>query len=128
MKVFIWILSVLFISTAAGVYALDQNTTAPDNSGINQRDQGPSAKNPETQSGDKSDVEVTRQIRREITKDDSLSISAHNVKIITENGKVTLRGPVNSREEKETVLQKAQQIAGAGNVQNELEVKSSVNR
>ena len=100
----------------------------PDNSKVNQRDRSESAKTPENQSNNKSDVEMTRQIRKEITQDNSLSTLAHNVKIITEKGKVTLRGPVKDTAEKEKIAQKAQQIAGADKVQNELDVKSSDNR
>ena len=76
------------------------------------------------QSNAKVDVELTRRIRRAVIKDDSLSTAAHNVKIVTANGAVTLRGPVNSEQEKVVIGKKAQAIAGASNVNNELEVKN----
>ncbi len=128
MKRFIMLFSAVLILGGAPVFAETSPATAPDNSKINERDQGGSSKTPENQSNNKADVELTRQIRKEITQDKSLSILAHNVKIVTEDGKVTLRGPVNSPDEKEKIGQKAQQIAGADKVQNELDVKSSSNR
>jgi osmotically-inducible protein OsmY len=75
------------------------------------------------QSNAKSDVELTRKIRRAVVKDHSLSMLAHNVKIVSANGSVTLRGPVKTEEEKTAVAGKAQAIAGAGKVNNQLEVK-----
>lgn len=74
--------------------------------------------------GSKNDVEITRLIRREITKNDSLSTNAKNVKIITLNGTVTLRGPVNSQEEVATITEAAQRHAINNQVTSELEVKA----
>ena len=71
-----------------------------------------------------SDRDLTKQIRRSVVKDKSLSTSAHNVKIITEHGKVTLRGAVQSEDEKKMVADKAKAIAGADNVVNDLEVQA----
>jgi len=70
----------------------------------------------------KSDRETTRQIRRTLIKNKSLSTYAHNVKIITQDGKVTLKGPVRSEKEKRTVEKAAVNVAGKENVTNELEV------
>jgi len=131
MKQLIWIIAILFILTGESAYAVDKpenQSTAPDNSEINKRDRDVSAVTPEMQSADPADVETTRKIRKEITDDDSLSTTAKNVKIITQGGKVTLRGPVNHPEEKEKIAKKAEQIAGAGKVENKLEVKSSTMR
>ena len=75
------------------------------------------------QSNSKGDVELTRKIRRAVVKDGSLSMMAHNVKIISANGNVILRGPVKTKEEKAAVANKAQAIAGADKVDNQLEVK-----
>lgn len=74
--------------------------------------------------GTKKDVEITRLIRREITKNDSLSTNAKNVKIITLNGTVTLRGPVNSQEEVAMITEAAQRHAVNNQVTSELEVKA----
>lgn len=130
MKRFVWIIAILFIMTGGPAYAVEKETqsVAPDNSEINKRDRDSSAMTPEMQSSDPADVETTRKIRKEITNDDSLSTTAKNVKIITQGGKVTLRGPVNNPDEKAKIAKKAEQIAGSGKVQNELEVKSSTMR
>jgi osmotically-inducible protein OsmY len=64
-----------------------------------------------------------QKIRKAVMDEKSLSTYAHNVKIISQDGKVTLKGPVRSAEEKETIAQKAVEVAGAGNVTNDLTVK-----
>jgi hyperosmotically inducible protein len=66
---------------------------------------------------------MTRKIRRALTQDQSLSTYAQNVKIITQNGMVTLKGPVRSEEEKKTVETKATEVAGENNVTSNLDVK-----
>jgi osmotically-inducible protein OsmY len=96
---------------------------APDNSAVNARDRAPGAMTAGQQSNAKSDVEITREIRRAVVKDHSLSMLAHNVKIVSANGSVTLRGPVKTEEEKTAIASKAQAIAGAGKVNDQLEVK-----
>jgi len=73
----------------------------------------------------KTDLQMMKQIRRAIVKDKSLSTNAHNVKVVAADGKVTLSGPVKSEEEKKAVEQKATQVAGMGNVTNELTVEAS---
>lgn len=72
------------------------------------------------QSNQSSDIAITRNIRRALVKDKSLSISAHNVTIITKDGKVTLKGRVKSDAEKQTVETTAASVAGAGNVDDQL--------
>jgi len=74
------------------------------------------------QSNHSSDIAITRDIRRAVIKDKSLSTAAHNVTIITKDGKVTLKGPVKSDAEKQTVESAATRIAGAGNVDDQLSV------
>jgi len=95
---------------------------APDNSGVNVRDRASNAMTAGEQSNSKGDVDLTAQIRRAIVKDDSLSMMAHNVKIIAVNGGVTLRGPVKSEQERTTIVSKAQAIAGTDKVDNRLEI------
>jgi hyperosmotically inducible protein len=58
-----------------------------------------------------------------VIADKSLSTYAHNVKIIAQNGQVTLKGPVNSETEKQSIEQKAIDVAGAGNVTNQITIK-----
>jgi osmotically-inducible protein OsmY len=95
---------------------------APDNTGRNVRDRGGDTMTPGDQSNDKADLNLTQQIRKAIMSDESLSTNAKNVKIITANGLVTLRGPVNTLQEKTTIEAKAQSIAGASNVESQLEI------
>ena len=106
--------------------AMAQNSipTAPNNSGVNVRDRAAGAMTADQQSNVKSDIAITREIRRAVVKDRSLSMLAHNLKIVSANGKVTLRGPVNTKREKVVIARKARAIAGGNNVDNQLEVKS----
>ena len=98
-----------------------QTQAAPDNSGNNKaQNQSQTA---DQQKEKRSDRDITQQIRRSIVKEKSFSTYAHNVKIITENGMVTLKGPVRSEEEKMAVQSKAAEVAGADKVTNRLDVK-----
>jgi hyperosmotically inducible periplasmic protein len=95
---------------------------APDNSAVNQRDSGNQTLTPIDQSNKPEDLKMTREIRRALVKDHQLSMDAKNVKIITIDGAVTLRGPVKTEQEKADIAAKAAQLAGDSNVHNELEV------
>jgi hyperosmotically inducible protein len=97
--------------------------TQPDNTGRNVRDRGGATLTPGDQSESEADRTLTQQIRRAVVTDDSLSTTAKNIKIITVDGVVTLRGPVQNPREKEIIEAKAQQIAGADKIDNQLEVK-----
>jgi hyperosmotically inducible periplasmic protein len=77
------------------------------------------------QKSNKSDRELTQQIRKSVYSDKSLSMTAHNVKIISRDGMVTLRGNVKSDDEKKSIEDKATGIAGAGKVTSELTVSPS---
>ena len=95
-----------------------------DNTKRNLRDRDDTTLTPPDQAeGSTNDVEVTRRIRKAIMADKSLSTNAQNIKIITLNGQVTLRGPVENAGEKQTVQAKAEHVAGARNVKSELEIK-----
>jgi hyperosmotically inducible protein len=72
------------------------------------------------QSNQSSDLTITRNIRRALVKDKSLSVKAQNVTIITKDGKVTLKGRVESASEKQTVESAASNVAGVGNVDDQL--------
>ena len=76
----------------------------------------------EQQRNNRSDLETTRLIRRAVVTDKSLSVYAHNIKIIAQNGVVTLKGPVRSEEEKQAIEKKAAEVAGAAQIKNEIEV------
>ena len=114
--------SLLGLGTIA--MAQDSAAPAPDNSAVNVRDRAPDAMTADKQSNAKSDVELTREIRQAVVKDDSLSMLAHNVKIVAANGSVILRGPVKTEQEKVAIANKAEQIAGPNKVDNQLEVKN----
>jgi len=100
------------------------SASAPaDNTKVNQRDQQTGAPTADQQNNNRSDRDITQQIRKAIMSDKSLSTYAHNVKIITQSGQVTLKGPVRSDDEKRTVEAKAAQVAGENKVTSELAVK-----
>jgi hyperosmotically inducible protein len=96
---------------------------APDNTGRNVRDSGGSTLTPMDQSENEADVTLTQRIRQAVMDDDTLSMTAKNIKIITVNGVVTLRGPVDSEQERNRIVAKAEQLAGAKKVDSQLEVK-----
>jgi hyperosmotically inducible protein len=115
------LLAVCFVPIALHAQDQTQPTTsaAPDNSTKNKAQQPTADQQKETT----ADRNTTKQIRQSIMADKSLSTYAHNVKIITENGAVTLKGPVNSEEEKQTIASKAAAIVGQGKVTNQITVK-----
>ena len=94
----------------------------PDNSGRNVRDADATTKTPGDQSESEPDRTITQNVRQAVTTDDSISTNGKNVKIITVDGTVTLRGPVKSEQEKTNIAAKAQQIAGVKKVDNQLEI------
>lgn len=104
--------------------ANQQAAPAVDNTKMNQRDQNKNEATADQQKENRSDRDITQQIRQSIMKDKSLSTYAHNVKIITQEGQVTLKGPVRSESEKQTIETKATEVAGANKVTNDLNVKS----
>ena len=95
---------------------------AADNTGVNKRDRNPNALTAQDQPENDADRQLTARVRQSIVADDSLSTSAHNVKIITASGVVTLRGPVKSDQERAAVAAKAQKVAGVQRVDNQLEI------
>ena len=96
--------------------------TPPDNSNVNKRDRAAGATTADQQKENAADRELTRKIRSALTQDKSLSSYAHNVKVITQGGQVTLKGPVRSEDEKRLVEAKATEVAGTGHVSNEMSV------
>ena len=119
-------LTVLFCIAAGLSYGQAPDTSAPqpDNTKINKRDRNADEATADQQKGNATDRELTRQIRRSIVADKSLSTYAHNIKIISQNGAVTLKGPVKSDDEKKTVVAKAVAVAGDANkVTDQVSVK-----
>jgi len=116
-----------FAVIAIGViptYAQSSPNHAADNSAQNQADRNNNTLTPVDQSNKPEDLNITRQLRKSIVDDKSLSTNAKNIKIITVDGKVTLRGPVSNEQERTDIAAKAGHIAGATNVNNELQVKA----
>ena len=103
---------------------VSQAAVEPDNSGRNVRDRNDQTKTAGDQSESEADRTISQNIRKALTADDSLSTNAKNVKIITNDGTVTLRGPVKSEKEKTDIEAKAKQVAGVKSVDNQLEVAS----
>lgn len=119
-------LATLALALAGGplaAHAQDQSSppssTAPDNSARNKAH----ANTADNQKDNTSDREITRKIRSSITSEKSLSTYAHNVKIITQGGQVTLKGPVRDENEKQAIASKAADVVGADKVNNQLSVK-----
>ena len=98
---------------------------AADNSGKNVRDREDQTLTPGDQGESAADREVTANVRKAIVEVEALSMNAHNVKVITKNGVVTLRGPVKSTSEKASVVAKAQKVAGVKRVDNQLEIEKN---
>jgi hyperosmotically inducible protein len=94
----------------------EESSPAPaaDNTGTNKRDRDGRAVTADQQKNSKSDVELAAEIRRAVVGDKSLSTNAHNIKIIVQDGQVTLKGPVASKAEKVTVEKKAADVLGTG--------------
>ena len=110
----------LFTKVAIPASAQDNSQTAPDNTKMNADKSAPTA---DQQKHDLTDRDITRQIRQSVIKDKTLSTYAHNVKIISQNGMVTLRGPVRSDDEKRAIEAYAVAVVGQDKVTDELQVK-----
>lgn len=116
-----------FISIAAAMAVLAFGSAAgwsqaADNTKTNKGQQGAT---PTADQGknNKTDLQTMQQIRKAVVGDKSLSSYGHNVKIVSQNGKVTLKGPVRSEDEKKSIEQKAVDVAGSGNVTNKITIK-----
>jgi hyperosmotically inducible periplasmic protein len=117
-------LSLLFAS-AITLSAIAEDAPAADNTVKNERDRSGETQTSGDQSNSPEDIKLTASIRRAIVGEKSLSMTAKNVKIITAEGMVTLRGPVNSADEKAMIAKLAQSAAGEAKIDNQLEVKAS---
>jgi hyperosmotically inducible periplasmic protein len=112
--------SVSIISLTA--VAADEKTNA-DNTALNQRDRSGKTVTSGDQSNNSADLKITQAIRQALMKDGELSTTAKNIKVITANGQVTLRGPVNNAQEKAKVDQIARSAGGGAKIVDELELK-----
>jgi hyperosmotically inducible periplasmic protein len=113
-----------FSAVSLAAIAADDKTK-PDNAATNERDRSGETKTSGDQSNSSADLKITQAIRRALMKDSELSTTAKNIKIITDNGQVTLRGPVNNAQEKAKIGQLARSAAGGAKVDDQLDVKGS---
>ena len=131
-----WLLAVslLCLMTACGNNAGSANTettsnppaaTDADNTARNEDKSAVPDATAQDQSEKEADRTISAAIRKAVVGDDSLSLNAHNVKIITADGVVTLRGPVKNNQEKTSIEAKAKQVAGVSRVENLLEVEKN---
>jgi len=93
-----------------------------DNTGRNERDKGGDTPTPGMQKENETDLAITQQIRQQVVKADDISVNGKNVKIITQDGVVTLRGPVSSAEERTQIASAAKNVDGVKRVDNQLEI------
>jgi hyperosmotically inducible periplasmic protein len=112
--------------SAFSLAALAGNEKAEaDNTAINERDRSGETKTSGDQSNSSADLKTTQAIRQALMKDGELSMTAKNIKVITANGHVTLRGPVKTAQEKAKIDQLAKSAAGGAQIDNQLDVKGS---
>ena len=116
---------------ASGAFAQSANTpepaasgvgAAPDNTRSNREDPSNRNQTADDQKSNESDVKITQQIRRSVMADNGLSTYAHNIKIVSVNGTVTLNGVVHGEAEKAQIAQKAAEVVGRDHVVNEIKV------
>jgi hyperosmotically inducible protein len=106
-------------------FAADDEKSKPDNTKTNERDRSGDTQTSGDQSNSSADLKVTQAIRQALMKDGELSTTAKNIKIITANGQVTLRGPVKNAQEKAKVDQIARSAAGGAQIDDQLDVRES---
>ena len=119
------IVALAFLSTVSLTVMAADDKTKPDNTATNERDRSGETKTSGDQSNSSADLKTTQAIRQALMKDDELSMTAKNIKVITANGHVTLRGPVKTAQEKTKIDQLARSAAGGAQIDNQLDVKGS---
>src|ERR1700680_60428 len=116
-------LTILFSVSAFTCYG-QATGTKPDNTKVNKRDRNSGEVTADQQKVNATDRELTKKIRQSVMADKSLSSYAHNIKIISQNGAVTLKGPVKSDDEKKAIVAKAVAVTGsADKVTDQISVK-----
>jgi osmotically-inducible protein OsmY len=119
------VLTILFCAAASVSYGQTPDTTTkPDNTKVNKRDRDPGEITADQQKENAADQAMTKKIRQSVMADKSLSTYAHNIKIVSQNGAVTLKGPVKSDDEKQSLVAKAVAVAGsADKVTDQISIK-----
>lgn len=115
------LLVTFFLLIGTAVKAADQS--AADNTDRNERDRSGATLTPMDQSNSETDVELVAAIRRAIMEQDQISTAGKNVKVIANNGEVSLRGPVESENEKSRIAETVRSVPGVVTLDNQLEVK-----
>ena len=101
---------------------VETGDVAPDNTKVNQRDRGGATVTPLDQGSEDADLKITQDLRQRLVNDDGLSFDGKNVKIVTSGAVITLRGPVKSQTEKQSIESAARAVPGVASVNDELEV------
>ena len=109
-------------ASPAASQSTGQTGADADNTRLNRRDRNGASATPMKQSNESSAVDLVAQVRKAIVHDDGLSVKAHNVKVVANNGVVTLRGPVASEQEKAQVQKDAASVHGVDRVDNQLDI------
>jgi len=117
------LLALTYLSAfSLAAFATDDKQVNPDNTAKNERDRSGETQTSGDQSNSSADLKITQAIRQALMKDGELSTTAKNIKVITTNGQVTLRGPVKTTQEKAKIDQLAKSAAGGAQIENQLEV------
>ena len=117
-----WLCAVAAVAVLTSPVAPALAQTQPDNTKVNKQDRAKGAVTADQQKENAADRELTQKIRKAVMQDKALSSYAHNVKIVTQGGQVTLKGPVRSADEKRMVEAKAAELAGADHVVNQITI------
>lgn len=118
-----WVVPVaVLLATLSNPVRSANGQTPADNTKVNTRDRVKGAVTADQQKNNTTDRDLAQKIRRALMKDKALSTYAHNVKVIAQGGQVTLKGPVRSEDERKVVESKAIEVAGVGNVTNQISV------
>jgi hyperosmotically inducible periplasmic protein len=121
-----WTVRAIVLTSSCVLMAIPAiGQTAPDNTKVNTRDRAKDAVTADQQKDNATDRDLTQKIRRALMQDKTLSSYAHNVKVIAQDGQVTLKGPVRSDDERHAVEAKAVEVAGTGHVTNQISIAPS---
>jgi osmotically-inducible protein OsmY len=119
------LLTVAYLSALSLATLAADDKKAPDNTATNQRDRSGDTQTSGDQSNSSDDLKITQAVRQALMKDSELSTTAKNIKIVTANGQVTLRGPVKNAQEKAKVAQLASSAAGGARIDNQVDVEDA---
>jgi hyperosmotically inducible periplasmic protein len=119
------LLAIAYLSTLTLATLAADDKKTPDNTATNERDRSGETQTSGDQSNSSADLKITQVVRQALMKESQLSMTAKNIKVITSNGQVTLRGPVKTAQEKAKINQLASSAAGGARIDNQLDVEGS---